>query len=119
MNQQEFIAKVTRLLDDDARRLEPSTVDALRAGRRRALAARRHAEGRGHHGRVAVLDWFHDHGKAMWGLLIFAILIAMAGYQMFDAQDAADVDIQLLTGDLPPQAYVHGDMGSWLGSREQ
>lgn len=119
MNEQEFIAKMTRTLDEDIRRLDVPTVDALRAGRRRALSARRHHAVGGSHGRVVVLDWFHHHTRMFWLVLVLAILVGMTGYQMFATQDTDDVDILLLTGDLPPQAYIHGDMGSWLGSREQ
>lgn len=119
MNEQEFIAKMTRALDEGVGRLDVPTVDALRAGRRRALSARRHSDAGSVHGKVAVLDWFHHHTRMFWVVLLLAVLVGMAGYQMFGSEEIEDVDILLLTDDLPPQAYIHGDMGSWLGSREQ
>ncbi len=119
MNEQEFIAKVTEALDEGAGRLTSPTVEALRAGRRRALAGRRQRDAGGAHAWVAVLGWAHHHSRMFWLLLLLAVLLGMVGYQMLNDQDASDLDIQLLTDDLPPQAYLHGDMGSWLNAREQ
>ncbi len=119
MNEQEFIAKVTGALDEDAGRLASPTVEALRAGRRRALAGRRQRDAGSPHAWVAVLDWPHHHSRMFWALLLVAVLLGMVGYQMLNDQDAADLDIRLLTDDLPPQAYIHGDMGSWLNAHEQ
>lgn len=120
MNEREVIAKVTGALDAGADGLSPSTLDALRAGRRRALAARRQHEPGRAHGHTLALDWIHHHGKLFWAsLLLLAIVLGWAAYQMSNDQDASDMDIQLLTDDLPPQAYIHGDMNSWLNSRER
>lgn len=119
MNEQELIAKVTAALDEGAGRLDAPTAEILRAGRHRALASRRQRHADNLHGWVGALDWAHHHHKMFWTSLLLALLLGLVAYQVREAQDGMDVDILLLTDDLPPQAYVHGDMGSWLGSREQ
>jgi len=111
MNDEEFAHSITATLNQATRELGTPVTSRLSEMRRHALAAGRDQHRNGH----GVLVWTHDHP---WITLIMAVCIGVAGWAGFQRQytDNGEVDIQLLTDDLPPQAYADGDFATWLKS---
>ncbi len=105
---------IKQLLDQSAARISPATLDKLQAARTRALE-HHHA-----HRTAPALAWLghfgsHSHSSHMsksfnWAVavLFVACLIGGAAYwQNSTAEhDTSDVDIAILTDDLPLHAYV-------------
>ena len=44
-----------------------------------------------------------------------ALLATLAIHSMNDVEDIGDIDAQLLTQELPPDAFLDQDFRSWLG----
>lgn len=105
--------EIGQLLDHSAARLDKGTQDKLMAARRVALNHQRTTR------QAPVLSWLTEHGmihhgthshKAFnWGVaaLVAAILFGGALYvqQSYD-HDHSDIDIAILTDDLPVDMYV-------------
>ncbi len=99
--------------------LSHEITERLRAGRERALAQRkvelRHASAWVAQGQTAALGWGGEEGMGLFGRLSAALalgvlVIGLLGISdiMSDerARELADVDMALLTDDLPPAAYA-------------
>jgi len=52
--------------------------------------------------------------RALLWLPIAALLATLAIQSMSDIDDAGDIDAQLLTQELPPDAFLDQDFRSWL-----
>ncbi len=118
MNEQEFAAKLKPWLDRAAQGMGEMQATKLKAARLRALDAYREpvrlyglvptAAGTAqaiHYGIVQ---------RALLWLPIAALLATLAIQSMGEIDDAGDIDAQLLTQELPPDAFLDQDFRSWL-----
>jgi len=123
MNEQQLANKVRHALDQGARKIHPGVAERLRAARERALAGRR-AE------RVSALAWADNvlgSGGAFGGLwlrlvvsTVFVVLSIGAIYTWQQNQRLAEIeeiDAELLTDDLPIDAYLDRGFQEWLKKR--
>jgi hypothetical protein len=114
MNQKLNTKEIGQLLDHAAARLDQETLDKLMAARRTALSHQQTAQ------QAPVLAWLSGHGlihhgsshshKAFnWGVaaLVAAVLFGGALYlQQSYEHDHSDIDIAILTDELPVDMYV-------------
>lgn len=116
MNERQLASWLARSLDEGARSLDGDALEALGQGRRRALrggdpAHGMKAQARRRMGQPALLG----AGVVAAGVAVFAILSVLnplgAGQDI--AAHGADLDILLLTDDLPPNAYLDKDFPAW------
>ena len=118
MNEQEFANKLKPWLDSAAQGVGEMQATKLKAARLRALDAYREpvrlyglvptAAGTAqaiHYGIVQ---------RALLWLPIAALLATLAIQSMGEIDDAGDIDAQLLTQELPPDAFLDQDFRSWL-----
>ena len=118
MNEQEFAAKLKPWLDRAAQGVGEMQATKLKAARLRALDAYREpvrlyglvptAAGTAqaiHYGIVQ---------RALLWLPIAALLATLAIQSMSEIEDVGDLDAQLLTQELPPDAFLDQDFRSWL-----
>jgi len=118
MNEHEFATKLKPWLDSAAQGVGEMQATKLKAARLRALDAYREpvrlyglvptAAGTAqaiHYGIVQ---------RALLWLPIAALLATLAIQSMNDIDDAGDIDAQLLTQELPPDAFLDQDFRSWL-----
>ncbi len=106
---------IRKLLNQSAHQLDDATLDSLRQARMRALERQRLAE------EAPVLAWLSSHGlkggshgfwsmpRAVLALTLTASLIGgIAYFQAANehAYDHSDIDIAILTDDLPVDAYI-------------
>jgi hypothetical protein len=122
MNEQQFANKVRQALDERTRRLEPALSERLRAARERALANRR-AE------RVPALAWADNvlGGSGFGGfwlrLVLPAVFVLLAAAGLYGWQqnqrlaEIEEIDAELLTDDLPIDAYLDRGFQEWLKKR--
>ncbi len=99
------------LLDRSTAQLDHDTLDRLRDARRVALQHQRAAQ------QVPVLAWLHEHGLAHhhkhkshhWGMIALLVIVLFSGviyWQQAYEHDHSDIDIAILTDDLPVDMYV-------------
>ena len=119
MNEQLFASKICQVLDRSTH-VDPSIAERLRAARERALEARRLE-------RAPALAWADNVFGNGWGwagvsarvlLPAAALIVAVAGiYNWQEKQRLAEIvelDSQLLTDDLPIDAYLDRGFQNWL-----
>ena len=119
--EKDFAQKITRTLNWGLSRIEADKLDRIRAGRQRALEAYREP--------VTILGLVTVSGqtldistwirKPLFWLPILAIVAAVAAYTLSGTDDIYDetggeLDAQLLTGELPINAFLDKDFGSWV-----
>ena len=124
--EKDFAQKITRTLDWGLSRIEADKLDRIRAGRQRALEAYREP--------VTILGLVTVSGqtldistwirKPLFWLPILAIVAAVAAYTLSGTDDIYDetggeLDAQLLTGELPINAFLDKDFGSWVKESSQ
>jgi hypothetical protein len=101
--------RIAEILDQGCRSLDTTTVAQLASMRRLALSNRKHSQvGQG------LLAWTHDHPWRTMLLAATLLVAAWTGYSWQQPSDNSDVDILLLTDELPPQAYAEKDFNAWL-----
>jgi len=123
MNEQQFGNKVRHLLNQGLA-LDPATAERLRGARERALARQRLEQP------VAVLRWADSvlaagdgwRGVSARFLLPLAILVlAVAGIYTWQEKrrvaELVEIDSQLLTDELPIDAYLDRNFQNWLKKR--
>jgi hypothetical protein len=123
MNEMQFGNKVRRVLNRGLVGIEAATAARLRAAREHALA-RQHRE------LSPALAWADNvlgrvggWGGAAWRILLPAAMLAFAltamQYWQQDQRIAAieEIDAQLLTDDLPIDAYLDRGFQNWLKQR--
>jgi len=111
-----FGARVAHLLDDGVRQLPHDIGERLRAARTQAIAHRRLSEAVAApavvaQGSAAVLGaGFGFWGGAASWLPLVALVVGLLGIgtlqEQMRASEVAEVDTELLTGDLPTAAYT-------------
>ncbi len=122
----DFAQKFTRTLNWGLSRIEDEKLARIRAGRQKALAAYREPVSilglvtvSGH--TLDVSNWIR---KPLFWLPILAIVAAVAAYTLSGTDDIYDetggeLDAQLLTGELPINAFLDKDFGSWVKESSQ
>ena len=122
-----FAKRVVQHLDEGTESMEYDISERLRAARERAISQRKRAPvvvsatstapamvgttssgaamlGRGHRDSSSWWQWAIS-GLAMMGLVVGLITVSIEQDDAY-VQAVAEVDAQLLTDDLPPQAYT-------------
>lgn len=64
-------------------------------------------------------DWIRHHRAGFAGMLLVMLLstVALVWQTSFSNEDdTADVDTELLTGDLPVNAYLDGHLSKWVNN---
>jgi len=121
MNENEFAAKLKPWLERSAQSLGEMQETRLRAARLRALDAYR--EPVRLFGLVTVADGtaqtirYSYVQRALLFVPILALLGALA-FQSMQEADVGDIDAQLLTQELPPDAYLDQDFRTWLSTQQ-
>ena len=122
----DFAQKITLTLNWGLSRIEDEKLARIRAGRQKALAACREPVSilglvtvSGH--TLDVSNWIR---KPLFWLPILAIVAAVAAYTLSGTDDIYDetggeLDAQLLTGELPINAFLDKDFGSWVKESSQ
>jgi hypothetical protein len=122
MNEQLFASKICQVLDR-ATHVEPSIAERLRAARERALEVRRPE-------RVPALAWadnvlggFGGQGGLWLSLVLPALLVVLSVAGIYTWQqnqrlvEIEEIDAELLTDDLPIDAYLDRGFEAWLKKR--
>lgn len=122
MNEPQFGNKVRNLLNH-ALSVDAGVAERLRAARERALARQRPEP-------VAALAWADNATGRLegWGGLALRVLIpvallvgGLAGIYSWEQNqriaEVEDIDAQLLTDDLPVEAYLDRGFQNWLKKR--
>jgi Protein of unknown function (DUF3619) len=122
MNQQDELAtRIARLLDESTDKLSPQRRDALAQAREAALA--RYSAQRQ---RVAAPAWASTIGniteRSVFGVRylipLAALVLGLIGVLYVQTNGVmssiADIDLRLLTDELPIDAYLDKDFESWL-----
>jgi hypothetical protein len=118
MNEKEFGAKLKPWLERSAGDVGELQATRLKAARLRAMDSFREpvrlfglvTVGAG----TAQTLQYSVFQRAMLWLPVVA-LVATLGFQSARETDIGDLDAQLLTQELPPDAYLDQDLRSWLG----
>jgi len=124
MNEQDLARKIARHLDYGLDEIRPDTCHRLLAARRTALA--RHDAPQPAFGLAwagAVKDHLYGGRLTVAHYVIAAVLLAAGGagitYWHMAGDEDADVEINLLTGELPINAYLDSEFEAWLKRSSQ
>ena len=124
--EKDFAQKITRTLNWGLSRIEDDKLARIRSVRQKALLAYREP--------VTILGFVTVSGqtlemstwirKPLFWFPILAIAAAVAAYNLSGADDVYDetggeLDAQLLTGELPINAFLDKDFGSWVKESSQ
>ena len=120
MNEQLFANKICQVLDRASTRVSPAIAERLRAARERALDARRLE-------RAPALAWAGNvlgSSEGSSGLLLRVVLpallviLSVAGIYTWQQNqrlaEIEEIDAELLTDDLPIDAYLDRGFEAWL-----
>lgn len=108
-NEREYAARWLRILNTGLGRLDQDVAEALASARRSALE--RGGRGGGRHPALAVVYDFR-FGMAAAALAVMAFTMRGPSQQP-SVQEVGQLDIQLLTGELPPRAFIDKDFPAW------
>lgn len=113
MNEREYANRVIRLLEAGVRQIDVRVAGEIEARRKRALAGAGSPQAVG----PGLLGLAHAHGGGLAaaiaaGLVTLALAAWWAGQQTDPSEDA-DMDLMLLTDDLPPNAYLDEEFPAW------
>ena len=119
MNEIEIAKKITQTLDYGVSRMDEANIAKLRTARQKAMANYR--EPINVMGLVTVsgqtLNLSSWMTKPLFWLPILAIAAAAVAYNSMDddiVDDSGALDAQLLTGELPINAFLDKDFQSWV-----
>lgn len=123
MNQADDVVagNIVRLLDDGNDRLDPALRERLLTARKAALAQYR-AQPQPVRGLVRaggpVSRFIEDHPRAGYLVAGIALMIALAGVAYWPKSNGTgefwEIDVGLLTDELPINAYLDKGFDSWL-----
>lgn len=112
--------QIKRRLNDSAMNLPAGAAERLRAARERALGVQRRSAPQAVIAGVPFGFAFAWMGKlAPLALLLLGLGGMHLWHQSQQAVDIADIDIQMLADELPPNAYLDKGFGAWLTRPEQ
>ncbi len=119
MNEQELARKIVKHLDHGVDEIQSVTRYRLQAGRLAAFARRRHPKLAFGVAWAGDVGSFFGHGRitVTHYLAAAALLIATAAgitYWQMTSDDDTDIDLSLLTDELPINAYLDNEFQSWL-----
>ena len=111
--------QIKRRLNEGALELPVGAAERLRAAREQALSRQRRpiaqAAAAGTHFTIS-FGWV---GKlAPLAVLVFGLGAIHMWHQSEQVADIADIDIQMLADELPPNAYLDKGFGAWLTQAE-
>lgn len=111
--QQDYAARMMRHLNAGLEGLDRNVAEALAAARRNALEHRSGGAARRNRGQAVMSD-FRFGVAAVTVLAMMALTMLMWWPSQRSAvQEVGQLDIGLLTGELPPGAYVDKDFPVW------
>ena len=117
-NELQFAFQIKRNLDQAAARLPTGHAERLRAARERALAVQRRtntvvvAAGAGAPSSFS-FSWL---GRlAPLGVLVVGSVAINYWHETERAAEIAEIDVQMLLDELPPNAYLDKGFGAWVG----
>ena len=122
MNEQELARKIVQHLEQGLGRIKQGTLYQLQSARKAALDRYREATQP-----VLGLAWADDiafrigHSRYVnarsllaLGLLLLSLIGVTYWQVVMQANDIAEIDASLLTGELPINAYLDSDFEAWL-----
>lgn len=122
MNEDAYAKEVIAVLDKGLASLRPEVTSKLQISRARACALASQRVYPQHfksaHS-LAWVDWVRQHRTVLVGmLLIMALGGATAVWQSSSGKDdsTVSIDTELLTGDLPVNAYLDGHLSKWVNT---
>ena len=116
----QFAYRLRRQLNLDVSRMPAATAERLRAARERALARQSKVSGGLAAAGVPTTFGFAWMGQLAPLLVLVGGLVAINyWHQSQRAVEIADIDMQVLVDELPPNAYADKGFGAWLGRAEQ
>ncbi len=125
MNKPELGKEIIRLLDRGLDDIDPSTLQRLQAARRASLENYQMAETIGTTGSSTFVrnghDW-HFNARKTLSLAALLFVLAVAAYWQNPLQqvdEIADLDIMVLTDELPVNAYLDNEFDEWLDNSWQ
>jgi hypothetical protein len=120
-HEHETAQKIARALDRSTRDMGSNTLAQLTAAREQALAGFRTAPGwkLAWAGSWSSRDGEHTAAGLRYALPITLLVIGLIGVVYWDSgngqsNELADLDVRLLTDDLPIDAYLDKGFDSWL-----
>jgi hypothetical protein len=119
MNEKEFASRLKPYLDRAADQVGEIQATKLKAARLRALDAyqppvRLYGLVPTAAGTAQAIHYGIVQRALLW-VPIAALLATLAIQSLNDVDDIGDLDAQLLTQELPPDAFLDQDFRSWLG----
>jgi hypothetical protein len=122
MNEQELAAKIVQHLDHGLGHIKQGTLYQLQSARKAALDRYRETPqpvfGLAWAGNIAFnaahSRYFNARNLLALGLLLLSLIGVTYWQVTTQANDIADIDASLLTGDLPINAYLDSDFEAWL-----
>lgn len=120
-NELELAFKIKQRLNQSLRAVPADKTERLRAARERALACQRKGAGAN---LVAAGGFQFAYSEWIGHLIPLTVLAAgLIGisywHQSNRAEEIADIDMQMLVDELPPQAYADKGFGVWIKRGEQ
>jgi Protein of unknown function (DUF3619) len=127
MNEQDLANKVVQRLDHGLVNIKQGTLYQLQSARKVAIDGYREAPqlafGLGWASNIAFQishsQYFNSRNLLASGLLVLSLLAVTYWQVVIQANDIADIDVSLLTGDLPINAYLDSDFEAWLKRSSQ
>ena len=127
MNEQELARKIVQHLDHGLGQIKQGTLYQLRSARQAALDRYREAPqpvlGLAWAGDVAFRLSHSRHFNARnvfaLGLLLLSLIGVTYWQPVVQSNDFAEIDVSLLTGELPIDAYLDSDFEAWLKRSSQ
>lgn len=119
MNENEFGAKMKPWLDRSAAAVGEMQATKLRAARLRAMDAYREPAplfGWAGSGAARLLR-YSFMPRALLALPVLAVVAVLAFQSINPEPDLGELDAQLLTQELPPDAFLDPDFRAWLKSQ--
>src|SRR3954469_9259429 len=122
MNELQFASRIRQILNQGTTSLRPAAAERLRHAREAALARQREQ-------RAPVLVWADNVlGNGGWAalsarVLLPAVMLVVAAFGIYRWQESqrlaevVEIDTQLLTDDLPIDAYLDRGFQNWLKKR--
>ncbi|MBL8511209.1 MAG: DUF3619 family protein [Betaproteobacteria bacterium] len=119
MNEKEFSQKIARTLNWGLSNIQDDKLNQLRAARAKALTAYRppvNVLGLATvSGRLFDISYWARRPQFWLPAIMVAAVIATYTLSMDDGDDeVGELDAQLLTGELPIDAFLDKDFGSWV-----
>ena len=125
MNEQQFGNRVRHILNRGLAEVDPQTVERLRAARERALARQRAELSPALAWADNVVGRVGGWGSVAWrvflpiAMLAVGVAMVQQWQQSQRIAELEEIDAQLLTDDLPIDAYLDRGFQNWLRHRSE